>query len=108
ATFGIGGTDPSVKGDINDFKFVGGSEIPNWNAKVTGNWAAGNAPNTVNSEFKVSDGATGEWGVNFYSQTLTDGYPEDAVGHFDLTFDDGRAVGAFNADRREPPATDSQ
>ena len=112
ATFGIGETNPSVMGDINNFEFVGGSKIPGWEAKVTGTWGTGtnDEGETVDTtDFAVGEGATGEWKMTFYT-TATDennfhvkrGYPTNAVGHFDLTFTNGRAVGAFDADRDRP------
>ena len=109
ATFGIDApeSNPSVTGKINEFRFVGGSKIP-WNADISGTW--NDADNPGNFDDSVGGDATGgKWGMTFYTTQTQgtgesevvnkDSQPTNAVGTFDLTFSDGRAVGAFDAGR---------
>ena len=110
--------DPSIAGMIDDFKFIGQKDdlLKEWQATLSGTWGENDAFNDT-----VSSGASddSEWSVVLYTkgrqgtnavpagdgtpavpatqfEPLKDNRPTNALGHFDLTFDNGRAVGAFD------------
>lgn len=116
--FGIDSTDddrfdvaPSLTGTIDNFRLVGQTGDLGWTAMIDGTVAPGDL-NTGKPPYLVRN--TNALDVAFSTDRVTGGMgstmpakthpPTHAAGAFDLTFTDGRAVGAFNALSRETPA----
>ena len=107
ATFGAA---PAISGNVDEFRFVGqDGDLSGWDASLSGRWteAEGFVPGTPGG---VSTDAAkpSTWAVELYTtsgqgemQTPHKGIrPTNALGQFDLSFDDGRAVGAFDIGRK--------
>ncbi len=116
------GENPNISGVIDNFKFVGldSDILKDWNAEFdNGQWATDSSLYEVNN-FR---GAKGLMQVYFYTDaTKADAppnvdpsnrsidktnSPSNALGWFDLTFGNGRAVGAFDAERERSEETTS-
>ena len=124
--FGIDNTDddrfdvaPSLTGTIDNFRLVGRTGDLGWTATIDGDLrpdgtvdpgaiATGKPPYLVRNvnDLSVAFSTDRVMGGMDSETPLKSHPPTHAAGSFDLTFTDGRAVGAFNALPRDRPRTE--
>ena len=123
--FGIDSDDdqfdvaPSLTGTIDNFRLVGRTGDLGWTATIDGDLRDGGAvdPGDIDTgkppylvrnvnDLSVAFSTDRVTGTGDDKAPLKTHPPTHAAGSFDLTFTDGRAVGAFNAIPRDRPRTE--
>ena len=103
AAFGTAEEPMNINGSIDKFRFKGTNppDISKWDAGLNVNIADGYSAFDVSNIRDATRLQEGYWRAIAWTKGSSSNPPEGITGYVDLTFEDGRAVGSFNAEIQE-------